>query len=92
MEDTEQEDFPNSVMGRPAASRVTSNFWAMVSHYEKFMCNIFRFMFNLTAWCHKQFFNRAEGLLSATCHNAGWQEEKGKRVFKASVLTERFMP
>lgn len=92
MEETEQNDFPNPGTGRPAVSRVTSDFWAMVSHYEKFICEISHSTFNFTAWCHKQFFSRAEGLLSATHHSAGWQEDNRKRVSKACVLTGRFMP
>lgn len=37
------------------------------------------------------FFSRAECLLSATCCSEGQQEEKGRKVSKASVLTDHFM-
>lgn len=37
MEEAQQDDFPNSGTGRPAVTRVTSDFWAMVSHYEEFI-------------------------------------------------------
>lgn len=84
MEEAEQDDFPN-----PGDKRFLGHGFTLRRVY---ICKVFSSTFNLTAWCHKEFFSRAEGLPSATCCSAGWQEEKGKRVCKASVLTEHFMP
>lgn len=91
MEATEQNDFPNSGIGRPTVSRVTSDFWAMISHYKEFICKTFSSMFNHTAWYHKEIFSRSEQVYSQPrATEQGGRRKKGKEylnpVFSRSTF------